>query len=81
MAWNDQGKYSAHLFAARAEALIRREKSFSLSEMKNEDNEARKKGNVALTQLNKTSTDDSEKRFLIGHILFELVNTSLSVLF
>ena len=81
MAWNDQGKYSARLFAARAEALIRREKSFSLSEMKNEDNEARKKGNVALTQLNKTSTDDSEKRFLIGHILFELVNTSLSVLF
>ena len=62
MAWNDQGKYSAHLFAARAEALIRREISFSLCEMKNENNEAGKKGNVALTgQLNKTSTEDPEK--------------------
>ena len=50
--------------------------------MKNENNEARKKGNVALTgQSNKTSTEDSDKKFLIGHILFELLNTSLSVLF
>ena len=82
MAWNDQGKYSAHLFAARAEALIRREKSFSLCEMKNENNEARKKGNLALTgQTNKTSTEDSDKKFLKGHILLELLNTSLSVLF
>ena len=50
--------------------------------MKNENNEARKKGNVALTgQSNKTSTEDSDKKFLIGHILFELLNTLLSVLF